>query len=122
MKNLAIALTEIMKRPDVQKDYQDMRDSLGVKEILDMPIKIIDVDFVKETNMKGEVVDMAVFKFVFMEDENGKPKQCKTQAYKIVDILKAIGKERIIAEGGIITLIEGKKLPTGGLSYEFSGL
>lgn len=119
---MAIALTELIKREDVQRDIMDSKDTMSIKDILDMPIKITDVDFKKDTNMKGDVVDMVVFKFVLVDDENGKERSCTTQAYKIHDILKAVGKERIKEEGGIITIIEANKLPTGGQSYEFSGI
>lgn len=118
---MTISLVELYKTKEVQERAIEMKTTMSIKDLVDKGILIKSFDITHEKNLKGEDAEFIVFKFEIDGDEKHIERTCKSQAWKIRNVLVAITNEELIKQGGVMAMIVADKTPHGN-TYSFAGV
>jgi len=119
-KKKGIDLSMVVGMPKFQQNYEKNRDILGISDIVNRPIRLINWKIAMEENMKKIEVDMVTLQYVFVNDPEEIVHTTRTESSPIRDVLRSIPEEGIKmrdAEGGFLTKIIAKKNQKLGTTY-----
>jgi len=119
-KKKGIDLSMVAGMPKFQQNYERNRDILGISDIVNRPIRLINWRIAMEENMKKIEVEMVTLHYVFVNDPDEVVHITRTESSPIRDVLKSIPEEGIKmrdAEGGFLTKIIAKKNANQGKTY-----
>lgn len=115
-----ISLTELFQQDEIVQNYTKTKRILNMTDIIDRPIRIIDYEIYEGTNNFGKEGEFVKFVY-YLDGDDENVHETTSQASGIKSRLRAIPKEVIEENGGILTMIEQKKTPNGN-SYQFAGV
>jgi len=119
-KKTGIDISVVTGTTRFKNAYEQTRDNLGMDDIVDRRIRLINWDIGMRENIKKKLVEMCTMHYVLIGDPSEKVHTTSTESSPIKDVLKSMDENAIKirdAEGGFITKIYAKKNMNLGLTY-----